>query len=157
MPVLIMVYQGIRMYIYWYSKSTFLWITPSFPFPQFHGANLAQADMPLVLLYTVAMYLSQKLTTMPTADPQQQQTQKMMTIMMPLMFAIFFKGFPAAFLLYWLMLTIFSSAHQYYVLKQPDAVPAAGLALPAASAVPEVGKRPPGVRPKQLPSKKKRR
>ena len=43
----------------------------------------------------------------------------------------------------------FSSVHQYYVLKKPAVVPVSASASPAAPPNPEIGKRPPGVRPQR--------
>jgi len=108
MPILIGVYQGIRFYIYQLRNAEFLWIR-----------NLALPDMPLLILYAISLYVSQKLTTMPQADPQQQQMQNTMTIMMPLMLTVFFASLPAAFILYWFLYNLLITAHQYYLMRQP--------------------------------------
>jgi YidC/Oxa1 family membrane protein insertase len=108
MPILIGVYQGIRFYIYQLAKARFLWIH-----------NLALPDMPLLIMYAISLYLSQKLTTMPQADPQQQQMQNTMTIMMPLMLTVLFASLPAAFILYWFLYNVLITAHQYYLMRQP--------------------------------------
>jgi YidC/Oxa1 family membrane protein insertase len=108
MPILIGVYQGIRFYQYQLYNAKFLWI-----------GNLALPDMPLLILYAVSLYASQKLTMMPQADPQQQQMQNTMTIMMPLMLTVMFASLPAAFILYWFFYNILITAHQYYLMRQP--------------------------------------
>ena len=108
MPILIGVYQGIRFYIFQLSNAKFLWIK-----------NLAHADMPLLIMYALSLYLSQKLTSMPTADPQQQQMQKTMTIMMPLMLTVLFAQMASAFILYWFFYNVLITAHQYYIMRQP--------------------------------------
>lgn len=108
MPILIGVYQGIRFYIFQLSSARFLWIE-----------NLAHPDMPLLIMYAISLYFSQKLTTMPQADPQQQQMQKTMTLMMPLMLTVFFATLPAAFILYWLFYNILVTGHQWYMMRQP--------------------------------------
>jgi YidC/Oxa1 family membrane protein insertase len=108
MPILIGVYQGIRFYIYQLSNAKFFWIP-----------NLAQPDIPLLLMYALSLYVSQKLTTMPQADPQQQQMQNTMTIMMPLMLTVLFASLPAAFILYWFFYNILITGHQYYLMRQP--------------------------------------
>ena len=108
MPILIGVYQGIRFYIYQLAKARFLWIN-----------NLALPDMPLLIMYAISLYVSQKLTTMPQADPQQQQMQNTMTIMMPLMLTVLFASLPAAFILYWFLYNVLITAHQYYLMRQP--------------------------------------
>jgi len=106
MPILIMVYGGIRGYIVEFDKASFLWVP-----------NLASPDMPLLIAYTISMILFQKMTqkTNPQAamDPQQEQTQKMMMYMMPVMFFFMFKTFPAAFILYWLGTNIIYFAQQW--------------------------------------------
>jgi YidC/Oxa1 family membrane protein insertase len=108
MPILIGVYQGIRFYQYQLYNAKFLWIN-----------NLALPDIPLLILYAASLYVSQKLTMMPQADPQQQQMQNTMTIMMPLMLTVMFASLPAAFILYWFFYNILITAHQYYLMRQP--------------------------------------
>ena len=114
MPILIGVYQGIRFYQFQLHNAQFLWVK-----------NLALPDIPLLIMYALSMYVSQKLTTMPQADPQQQQMQNTMTIMMPLMFTVLFASLPAAFILYWFFYNILITAHQYYLMRQPTPVLAA--------------------------------
>lgn len=106
MPILIWLYRAIMQYRYQFEGQGFLWVK-----------NLAEPDMPLLVLYLISMIASQKLTTMPTADPQQQQTQKMMMYLMPIMFAFMFKTFPAAFILYWLMFNVLSTVQQYFIMR----------------------------------------
>jgi YidC/Oxa1 family membrane protein insertase len=108
MPILIAVYQGIRFYQFQLHNAQFLWVR-----------NLALPDIPLLIMYALSMYVSQKLTTMPQADPQQQQMQNTMTIMMPLMFTVLFATLPAAFILYWFFYNILITGHQYYLMRQP--------------------------------------
>ena len=105
MPVLIMIYKGIRLYIVEFDKASFLWVP-----------NLAGPDLMLLVAYTISMILFQKMTakTTPQAmDPQQQQQQKMMMYMMPLLFFFMFRSFPAAFILYWLGTNIIYFAQQW--------------------------------------------
>jgi len=78
------------------------------------------------------MFITQKLTVV---DPTQAQQQKIMSIAMPLMFAFLFKGFASAFLLYWLMLNIVMTLHQYYVLR-PTSQPAPAVIEAAAPTQP---------------------
>jgi len=108
MPILILVYQAIRLYIYQFSHASCLWID-----------SLAQPDFPLLVLYAASMYLSQKLTAMPSADPQQQQMQNTMAIMMPFMFTVLFATLPSAFILYWFVYNVLITAHQYLLMRQP--------------------------------------
>ncbi|MDO8682337.1 MAG: YidC/Oxa1 family membrane protein insertase [Armatimonadota bacterium] len=119
-PILIFVYKAILQYEYQFQNGVFLWIGSGLHHKfSFIGANLAQPDIPLVILYTISMFITQRLTVV---DATQAEQQKIMSIMMPLMFAFFFWKFASAFLLYWLMLNIVMTAHQYYVMKaQPVA------------------------------------
>ena len=95
MPILIMIYRGIRDYVVQFDGASFLWVT-----------NLAQPDMPLLIAYAISMFLFQKMTQAmnpaASADPQQAQQQKMMMYLMPAMFFFLFRTLSAAFILYWL-------------------------------------------------------
>ncbi len=116
MPILIMVYQGIRGYVVQFSHSSFIWVH-----------NLAMPDMVLLIGYTASMVLFQQMTNklqpMP-ADDKQKQQQQMMTWMMPLMFFFFFKTLPAAFILYWLASNIFyfgeQAIYRYQMSKKEE-------------------------------------
>jgi YidC/Oxa1 family membrane protein insertase len=115
MPILIMVYKGIRLYVVQFDRSSFLWV-----------GNLGGPDMILLVAYTLSMILFQKMTqkTNPQAvvDPQQEQQQKMMMYMMPLMFFFMFKTFPAAFILYWLGTNIIYFLQQWNYTRRVEAV-----------------------------------
>jgi YidC/Oxa1 family membrane protein insertase len=95
MPLLWLVYAGVRAYIVNLDHSTFLWVH-----------SLAQPDLWLLGLYTVSQIAFGKVTQgqnpAAAADPAQKQQQQMMTYMMPVMFFFLFQSFPAAFMLYWL-------------------------------------------------------
>lgn len=110
MPVLILLWRGIRDYIVQFNGHSFLWVH-----------NLAAPDTGLLVAYTISMIffqkMTQKLQPAPTMNPQQAQQQQMMTYMMPLMFFFFFQSFPAAFLLYWLATNIVYFAQQYTYTK----------------------------------------
>ena len=73
--------------------STFLWLDLSVPDPT--------PVMPV--LVGASMWLTQKMTTMPSADPRQAQTNRMMLWMMPLMFGFFTLQFPSGLALYWVI------------------------------------------------------
>lgn len=123
MALLIPLYQMIRMYEYQFRNGFFLWIGSalSHAHPQWLARNLSEFDVPLSVLYIISFYLTSKITPMSmSADPQQQQQQKMMSIMMPLMFGymMFMWRWPAAFIFYWLVLNIISTAQQYRIIKQ---------------------------------------
>ncbi|MCC6443468.1 MAG: membrane protein insertase YidC [Armatimonadetes bacterium] len=120
-PVLWLLYSMIRTYEYQFSHGTFLWIGSPLheAFPKYIAANLSQSDIPMVILYGISMYFSMKLT--PAADPAQAEQQKLMAIMMPVIFTIMFLqwNWPSAFLLYWLFFNIVSTYQQWHILKQP--------------------------------------
>ena len=120
MPILILLWKGIRNYIVQFDGYGFLWVK-----------NLAAPDMGLLVAYTISMIAFQKMTSKlqasPTMTPQQAQQQQMMTYMMPLMFFFFFRDFPAAFLLYWLATNIVYFMQQYmYSRSLPKADDAGG-------------------------------
>jgi hypothetical protein len=121
----------IRLYQYQFSHGTFLWIGSglSHMFPNILAINLGQPDWPLLLLYAGSMYVTQKMTVTPSMDPQQAETQKMMTIMTPFMTTYFFYTYhlPSAFILYYLIFNILSTAQQkYYMRKRMGDAPPAG-------------------------------
>lgn len=158
MPVLILLYYKVILaYQYQFGKGELLWIGSSLAqkFPAIVAANLSQPDIPLLLIYTVSMIISQKLTIV---DPTQADQQKVMAYMMPIMFAFMFKSFPSALMLYWLLFNVASTVHQYLILK-----PTAGTAGPTGTTGGEAGGPPPPVEPPKRPptspgkAKKRRR
>jgi YidC/Oxa1 family membrane protein insertase len=117
MPILIMIYGGIRAYIVPFDRASFLWVP-----------NLSQPDTILLVAYAASMVLFQRMTnkTNPASmDPQQAQQQRMMTWMMPIMFLWLFKGLPAAFILYWLGTNLVYFAQQWWYSHQSAAALAA--------------------------------
>ena len=131
MPIMYLLYYMIRLYQYQFSHGTFLWIGSglSHLFPSILGINLGQPDWPLLLLYAGSMYVTQRMTITPSMDPQQAETQKMMTIMTPFMTTYFFYQYhlPSAFVLYYLIFNILSTAQQkYYMRKRAGDAPSAG-------------------------------
>jgi len=108
MPILIYIWRAIQHYIWPLSRARFIWVQ-----------NLAQPDLPLLLLYAFSMYLSQKMLAMPSPDPQQQKTQQMMTWMMPLFFTTMLANMASAFILYWLALNAFMTGHQMWLMRRP--------------------------------------
>ncbi len=131
-PFWILMVQMISVYQYHFTHGTFLWIGSglSHLFPAYIGLNLGQQDWPLLLLYAGSMYLTQRMTITPSLDPQQAETQKMMTIMTPFMTTYFFANahYPSAFVLYYLTFNILSTAQQkYYMRKRAgDSLPGSG-------------------------------
>jgi YidC/Oxa1 family membrane protein insertase len=84
---------------------------------QFLWLNLATPDpwMILPILVGGSMWVQQKMTTLPSFDPRQQQQSQMMLWMMPLMFAFLTLSFPSGLALYWLASNIISVVMQYFV------------------------------------------
>jgi YidC/Oxa1 family membrane protein insertase len=101
----------------------------SVPFnSQFLGLSLVDlvsaAALPwnyaLPVLVGASMFLQQKMTTNPTTDPRQKQTNQMMLWMMPIMFGAFTWQFPAGLAVYILFSNVIGVVIQYYVSgKQP--------------------------------------
>ena len=122
LPIMYTLYYTIRLYQYQFSHGTFLWIGSglSHLFPQYLGINLGQPDIPILLMYAGSMYVTQKMTVTPTMDPQQAETQKMMAIMTPFMTTYFFLQYhlPSAFVLYYLIFNILSTAQQKYYMRK---------------------------------------
>jgi YidC/Oxa1 family membrane protein insertase len=74
----------------------------------------------LPVLVGASMFLQQKMTTNPSTDPRQKQTNQMMLWMMPIMFGAFTWQFPAGLAVYILFSNIIGVLIQYYVGgKQP--------------------------------------
>ena len=74
----------------------------------------------LPVLVGASMFLQQKMTTNPSTDPRQKQTNQMMLWMMPIMFGAFTWQFPAGLAVYILFSNAIGVAIQYFVGgKQP--------------------------------------
>ncbi|MCS6950857.1 MAG: membrane protein insertase YidC [Armatimonadota bacterium] len=125
-PILIYLYYTIRMYEYQFGKGFFLWINPWMAerFPGIVGANLGQHDLPLLILYAISLYVTQRLT--PVSDPAQAEQMKFTSLFMTIfmMYMMYIWRFPSAFVLYWFLSNILMTAQQLYYMKQ-EPVPAA--------------------------------
>lgn len=86
-------------------NNSFLWVDLSLPDPT--------PVMPV--LVGISMWLTQKMTTMPSADPRQAQTNKMMLWMMPLMFGFFTTTFPSGLAVYWIVSNVIGIIIQGFV------------------------------------------
>jgi YidC/Oxa1 family membrane protein insertase len=134
MPILIYLYYTIRMYEYQFSKGFFLWINPYLAerFPGIVGANLGQHDLPLLLLYAISLYITQRLT--PVSDPAQAEQMKIMSLFMTvfMLYMMYTWHFPSAFVLYWLLSNILMTVQQLQYMKpEPEAAaPAEAVATP---------------------------
>ena len=86
------------------------------PSSTFLGLNLAYPNFLLTILIMVTMWLSQKMITVPSTDPKQQQMQSMMQWMMPLVFGMIFFMFPSGLALYVVVGNIFRMAVQRFAM-----------------------------------------
>jgi YidC/Oxa1 family membrane protein insertase len=80
--------------------------------------DMGQPDSTLIMAFLVggSTWVQQRMTT-PTsasADPQQQQVNQTMLIMMPLMFAFFTLQFPSGLALYWVATNVVGIVLQYF-------------------------------------------
>jgi YidC/Oxa1 family membrane protein insertase len=81
----------------------------------FLSMNLAQPNFILAILVGATMWLQQKMSTTPPADPKQAQQAQLMLWMMPMMFAVLALSFPAGLSLYWVTSSVFRIVLQYRV------------------------------------------
>jgi YidC/Oxa1 family membrane protein insertase len=97
-------------------KSQFLWL-PSLGQPDVVHIPGVPFTIPglLLIIMTITSFVSQRMTTMPTEDPQQQAMMRSMAFM-PLMYLFFFVGTPAGLVLYWLASNVFSAFQQYFTV-----------------------------------------
>ncbi|MFC1965632.1 YidC/Oxa1 family membrane protein insertase [Chloroflexota bacterium] len=96
-------------------ESKFLWL------------DLATPDRWLLLPILVggSMWVVQKMTMSPTADPKQQAQSQMMLWMMPMMFAFLTLSFPSGLALYWVISNVISVVMQYFVTGWGGLAPSA--------------------------------
>jgi len=78
--------------------------------------NLVNPNMPLAILVGVTMWLTQKMITPTTTDPQQRSQSQLMLWMMPLMFGFIAMSVPSGLALYWLASNVISIVIQYFVI-----------------------------------------
>ncbi len=84
--------------------------------PDFLGLNLASSgNYILAILVGASMWVQQKMTITPSGDPRAASQSKMMTWMMPLLFAFMALSFPSGLSLYWVASSIFRIVLQYRV------------------------------------------
>ncbi|MCL0057390.1 YidC/Oxa1 family membrane protein insertase [Dehalococcoidia bacterium] len=86
------------------------------PERHFLWMDLSQPDIPVTVLIVASTWLTQRMTTMPSTDPKQQQMNKMMQWMMPLMMGFLFLSFPSGLALYIVVMNVFRMAVQYFVM-----------------------------------------
>lgn len=82
--------------------------------------DLGRPDTTLIMALLVggSTWVQQRMTTPTSAsmDPQQQQINQTMLLMMPLMFAFFTLQFPSGLALYWVATNLFSVGLQYFYM-----------------------------------------
>lgn len=85
-------------------SSKFLWL------------DLGQPDPYWILAIIVGgtMWVQQKMTQAPAVDPRQESTNRMMLLMMPLMFGFLTLMFPSGLALYWAVSNIIGIITQYF-------------------------------------------
>ena len=90
---------------------------------RFLWMDLGQPDRSLILALIVftSTYVQQKLSTIPSTDPQAQARNQMMNWMMPLMFAWFTLGVPSGLAVYWAVSNI-TAVMMYYFVYGPSNV-----------------------------------
>ena len=125
-PIIISVYYAVWSHQKLYTNEHWLWVGAPFTqtaHPLLWNAyllapNLASADIILLLLYAISMYFYSRYATMPSTDPQQAQTQRLMAYFSPLMLG--FLGlryhWPSAMVLYWFSYNLFTMGQQFYLL-----------------------------------------
>ena len=75
----------------------------------------AGGDIFLAIMVGGTMWLQQRMTQAPAVDPRQESTNRMMLLMMPLMFGLLSLSFPAGLGLYWAVSNILGIITQYFV------------------------------------------
>lgn len=88
--------------------ASFLWIP-----------NLAHANIPLLVLYSISQFVSIRLSSVPPTDEQQRQMQ-LMTLFFPFVMPFFLLTWPSAFTLYWMTFNVLSTFFQYRMMKAAD-------------------------------------
>ena len=83
--------------------------------PYFLGMNLAQPNIVMAVLVGASMWLQQKMSVTPSSDPRAAASSRMMSWMMPLIFAFLALSFPSGLSLYWVASAIFRIVVQYRI------------------------------------------
>ncbi len=122
---------------------------------KFLWLNLAEPDFIIPLLVMGTMWLSQKMIMQPATDPKQQSMNKMMQLMMPLMFGFITFTLPSGLGLYFIITTICSIVIQYYVYGWGNLrAPSLAKQIPQRGIVPRtesrLGKRRADIAPGQI-------
>jgi YidC/Oxa1 family membrane protein insertase len=121
-PFILSVYYVVMNNKTHFENQDWLWIGShlSTMYPSFLATSLAHSDVVLLILYAVSMYLSVRFGSMPATDPQQAQTQRIMSFFSPLMLGFFGWRYhwPSAMVLYWFSYNAFTMAQTFYMLRR---------------------------------------
>jgi YidC/Oxa1 family membrane protein insertase len=123
-PVMIGLFYALQSSISLRQAPFALWIDDlSRPETLFTIPGLELPVRVLPILMAASMVLQQKLTPATSMDPAQQ---RMMMVMMPLMFGFLFYTFPSGLVLYWFVSNLLAIAQQLWMNRRsaPQAVPA---------------------------------
>lgn len=128
-PVFVGLYYALQSSIELRQAPFFGWISDlSAPESLFTipGLDLPVRVLPLVM--GASMVVQQKLSPQTSMDPAQQ---RMMLVMMPVLFTVMFYQFPSGLVLYWLVSNLLGAAQQWWMLRKQPATVAAVPAAPA--------------------------
>ena len=110
-------------------NNSFLWMDMGRPDP-----------FPVMAILTGAtMWIQQKMTTFPSADPRQQSMSNMMLWLMPMMFALWTFMFPSGLALYWVVSNVVGIAMQYRISGWGSLTVPWRRAAPAVAGAPAAG------------------
>lgn len=112
MPILIGLFIALQNAIELRGVPFILWIQ-DLSIPDTVFTILGIPFNPLPLFMGATMWIQQKLTPMPSADPAQQQVM----MMMPILMTVLFYNFPSGLALYWSVQNVLSIAQQYYMMR----------------------------------------
>ena len=122
MPIFIALYVAISKFVR-LIDAPFLWVrdlsSPDSVALPFTLPVLGNSIHVLPLIMCVGMALQQNITrmNMEGQDPAMAEQQKMMAVMMPIIFGFIFYAMPSALVLYWLTNTVFMTSYQLYLKK----------------------------------------
>ncbi|HEY5425053.1 MAG TPA: YidC/Oxa1 family membrane protein insertase [Candidatus Tumulicola sp.] len=121
-PFIISVYYVVMNNKSHFENQDWVWIGShlSTLYPTVLATSLAHSDIVLLVLYAGSMYFSVRFGSMPATDPQQAQTQRLMSFISPLMLGFFGWKYhwPSAMVLYWFSYNVFTMAQTLYMLRQ---------------------------------------
>lgn len=144
MPILYGIYTTIMNFRHVFESEQvhFLWIGGwlSNHYPQYFAKNLSGTDVPMLFMYGLSMYLSQKLTVTDPATAQQQNT---MNTVMPIMltYMLWSWKLPCAIVLYWLSFNLLGLIQQAHIIRMPSPVLAASRGSSQSAARKKAGEK----------------